>query len=200
MNQRSEELEVIMRTFKSKLLTLVAALALTAGAALVAPTNTYAQALDQTQLSKRVRHELVTLPYYGVFDNLAYQVNGSTVTLYGQVVRPTTRSDAAARVAHLPGVTRVVNRIEVLPLSGFDDQIRTRAYRTIFNTGGLYRYAMGGNPSLHIIVNNGHLTLEGVVANEMDKRLAYIAARQVPGVFSVTNNLRTDRDESRSVR
>ena len=106
----------------------------------------------------------------------------------------------AARVAHLPGVTRVVNRIEVLPLSGFDDQIRARAYRTIFNTAGLYRYAMGGNPSLHIIVNNGHLTLEGVVANEMDKRLAYIAARQVSGVFSVTNNLRTDRDESRSVR
>ena len=112
----------------------------------------------------------------------------------------TTRSDAAARVAHLPGVTRVVNRIEVMPLSGFDDQIRASAYRTIFNTGGLYRYALGGNPSLHIIVNNGRLTLEGVVADEMDKRLAYMAARQVPGVFSVTNNLRTDRDESRSVR
>ena len=189
-----------MKMFKSKLLTLVAALAMTVGAALVAPNTVQAQALDQTQLGKRVRHELVTLPYYGVFDNLAYQINVNTVTLYGQVVRPTTRSDAEARVAHLPGVTRVINRIEVLPLSGFDDQIRARAYRTIFNTAGLYRYAMGGNPSLHIIVNNGHLTLEGVVANEMDKRLAYIAARQVPGVFSVTNNLRTDRDESRSVR
>jgi hyperosmotically inducible protein len=200
MKLHSEELKVIMKTFKSKLLSFVAALAFVAGAAFIAPTNTYAQALDQTQLGKRVRHELVTLPYYGVFDNLAYQVNGNTVTLYGQVVRPTTRSDAEARVAHLPGVTRVINRIEVLPLSSFDDQIRAQAYRRIFNTGSLYRYAMGGNPSLHIIVNNGHLTLEGVVANEMDKRLAYIAARQVPGAFTVTNNLRTDRDESRSVR
>jgi hyperosmotically inducible periplasmic protein len=193
-------LEVIMKTFKGKLLTLVATLVVTFGAALIAPANTQAQALDQTQLGRSVRHELVTLPYYGVFDNLAYQINGSTVTLYGQVVQPTTRSDAAARVAHLPGVTRVVNRIQVLPLSGFDDQIRARAYRTIFSTGDLGRYSMGTNPSLHIIVNNGHLTLEGVVDNEMDRRLAYIAARQVPGVFSVTNNLRTDRDNSRSVR
>src|SRR5438270_4398817 len=172
MNYHSGELEVIMKTFRSKLAALIAALAMTLGVALVAPNTTQAQALDQAQLGRRVRHELVTLPYYGVFDNLAYQVNGSTVTLYGQVVRPTTRSDAAARVAHLPGVTRVVNRIEVLPLSGFDDQIRASAYRTIFNTGGLYRYALGGNPSLHIIVNNGRLTLEGVVADEMDKRLA----------------------------
>src|SRR5437868_13544035 len=106
MNHHSEELKVIMRTFKSKLLTLVAALALTAGAALVAPPNTYAQALDQRQLSKRVRHELVTLPDYGVLDNLACQVNGSTVTLHSQVARPTTRSAAAARRARLPAVTR----------------------------------------------------------------------------------------------
>ena len=184
-----------MKTLKGKLMAFAVALALTAGAALAAPSETKAQGYGQ-QLSKKVRKELVTLPYYGVFDNLAYQVSGDTVTLYGQVVRPSTREDAARRVAHIAGVRQVVNRIEVLPLSSFDDSIRVRTYRSIFNTGGLYRYAMGGNPSLHIIVNNGHVTLEGVVANEADKRLAYIAASQVPGVFSVTNNLRTDRDST----
>jgi hyperosmotically inducible protein len=183
----------IMKTFKGKLMAFAAALALTAGAALAAPTEANAQGYGQ-QLSKSVRKQLVTLPYYGVFDNLAYEINGGTVTLYGQVVRPSTRQDAARRVAKLPGVTQVVNKIEVLPLSSFDDSIRVRAYRTIFNTAGLYRYAMGGNPALHIVVNNGHLTLEGVVASEGDKRFAYMAASQVPGVFSVTNNLRTDRD------
>src|SRR5437868_5815348 len=149
MKHHSEGLKDIMKTFKGKVMAFVAALALTAGAVLAAPAGAHAQGLDQRQLGKQVRHELVTLPYYGVFDNLAYQINGGTVTLYGQVVRPTTRSDAERRVAHLPGVQRVVNRIEVLPLSSFDDQIRARAYRSIFSTGSLYRYAQGGNPSLH---------------------------------------------------
>jgi hyperosmotically inducible protein len=114
-------------------------------------------------------------------------------------VRPTTKSGAERSVARVAGVSRVINRIEVLPLSSFDDSIRQSAYRTIFNTGGLYRYAMGANPSLHIVVNRGHLTLEGVVANEGDRRMAYIAARTVPGAFSVTNNLRTD-EEIRGIR
>ena len=180
-----------MRTFKGKLIATAFALALTAGAALFAPAAAHGQALAG-ELNKKIHHELVTLPYYGIFDNLAYEVDGGTVTLYGRVTRPSTRSDAARRVARLPGVTRVVNNIEVLPLSSFDDQIRRATYRSIFNTAGLYRYALGGNPSLHIIVNNGHVTLEGVVANEADRNLAYIAASRVPGVFSVTNNLRTE--------
>jgi hyperosmotically inducible protein len=140
----------------------------------------------------------VTLPFYGVFDNLAYEVNGDTVTLHGQVVRPSTRSDAEHRVRRLDGVSRVVNQIEVLPLSSFDDSIRYRAYRTVFGTGSLYRYAMGANPSIHIVVNRGHLTLEGVVGSEGDSRFAHIAARQVPGVFSVTNNLRVEGREGRA--
>jgi len=138
----------------------------------------------------KIRKELVTLPYFGVFDNLEYKVEGDTVTLYGQVVRPSTRQDAERRVARIEGIDRVINNIEVLPLSPFDDSIRARAYRTIFRTGGLYRYAMGANPSIHVIVKNGNLTLEGVVSNRMDSQLAYMAARSVPGVFSVTNNLR----------
>ncbi|HKF54758.1 MAG TPA: BON domain-containing protein [Blastocatellia bacterium] len=143
-----------------------------------------------TALEQKVRKELVTLPYYGVFDNLAFKVEGDTVTLSGQVVRPTTRSDAAARVAKIAGVDRVVNNIEVLPLSSFDDSIRIRTYRAVFSRGGLYRYAQGANPSVHIIVDNGHVTLEGAVSNKMDSQLAYMAASGVPGVFSVTNNLR----------
>ena len=149
------------------------------------------------QLERRVRHELVTLPYYGVFDNLAYQVNGGTVTLYGEVVRPSTRSDAAGRVNRIPGVTHVVNNIKVLPLSSFDDRIRRATYRSIASMGGLYRYLQGANPSLHIVVENGHVSLEGVVSGSGDKNLAYVAANRVPGVFSVRNNLRVEGEEPR---
>jgi hyperosmotically inducible protein len=147
---------------------------------------------DQTATMKKVRKELVTLPWYGVFDNLEYKVDGDTVTLSGLVLRPSTRSDAERRVAKIEGVDRVINNIEVLPLSGVDDSIRARVYRSIFRTSGLYRYAMGANPSLHIIVKNGQVTLEGVVSNRMDSQLAYMAANSVPGVFSVTNNLQLD--------
>jgi len=146
----------------------------------------------QPKSMEKIRKELVTLPYYGVFDNLEYKIEGSTVTLYGQVLKPVTRSEAARRVARLEGVDQVVNNIEVLPLSGFDDSIRARAYRAIFRSGGLYRYAMGANPSIHIIVRNGKVTLEGFVANRMDSQLAYMAANGVPGVFSVTNNLHVE--------
>ena len=149
-------------------------------------------ATPQAKSMEKVRKELVTLPYYGVYDNLEYKVEGSTVTLYGQVLNPVTRSDAARRVARLEGVDQVINNIEVLPVSGFDDSIRARAYRTIFGSGSLYRYAMGVNPSIHIIVRNGKVTLEGVVANRMDSQLAYMGANRVPGVFSVTNNLRVE--------
>lgn len=155
------------------------------------------QGAGNPQLERRVRHELVTLPYYGVFDNLAYSVDGGTVTLYGQVVRPSTRSDAARRVKRLAGVTRVVNNIDVLPLSGFDDNIRVATYRSIARMGGLYRYLQGVNPSLHIVVERGHVTLEGVVGNSGDRTLAYHAANRVPGVFSVKNNLRVEGEEPR---
>ena len=163
----------------------------------VAPAVISAQSVDNPQLQKKVRHELVMLPYYGVFDNLAYSINGGTVTLYGQVVRASTRSDAANRVKRIACVSRVVNNIKVLPLSSFDDRIRAATYRSIARTGGLYRYLQGTNPSLHIVVNNGHVALEGVVSGSGDRNLAYIAANQVPGVFSVQNNLRVEGAEPR---
>ncbi len=177
-----------MRRIKSTLLTIIAVMALAVTPAIAQSKN----GIGNPQLAKKVRHELVTLPYYGVFDNLAYSINGSTVTLYGEVVRPTTKSGAEKRVKELPGVTRVINNIRVLPLSSFDDNIRRATYRSIAQMGGLYRYLQGANPSLHIVVDRGHVTLEGVVANSSDRALANMAARRVPGAFSVKNNLRID--------
>jgi hyperosmotically inducible protein len=163
----------------------------------IAPAVARAQEVTNPQLAKKVRHELVMLPYYGVFDNLAYSINGGQVTLYGQVVRPTTRSDAERRVKKIAGVTRVENNIKVLPLSSFDDSIRAATYRSIARMGGLYRYLQGVNPSLHIVVDRGHVALEGVVSNSGDRNLAYVAANRVPGVFSVQNNLRIEGGEVR---
>jgi hyperosmotically inducible periplasmic protein len=183
-----------MKTIMKKMLALVATVLIATSAAVAAPKTTDVTEQNYQQVSKRVRHELVTLPYFGVFDNLAYKIEGSTVTLYGQVVRPSTRKDAERRVAKIKGIERVVNQIEVLPLSSFDDSVRFNTYRALARTGGLYRYLMGVNPSIRIIVNRGHLTLEGVVANEGDRNLANIVANGVFGTFSVTNNLRTDRD------
>lgn len=163
----------------------------------IVPAVAIAQGAIDPQLSRRVRRELVTLPYYGVFDNLGYSINGGNVTLYGQVVRPTTRSDAERRVKKIAGVTRVVNNIKVLPLSRFDDQIRAATFRSIANMGGLHRYLRGTNPSIHIVVDRGHVTLEGVVSGSGDRTLAYHAANRVPGVFSVRNNLRVESEEPR---
>jgi len=182
-----------MKTIKIQLVTMITALAiatLSATSALAATPSTPTQG----RVAKQVRHELVTLPYYGVFDNLAFKVEGSSVTLYGQVVHATTRSDAQARVSRIAGVTRVVNNIEVLPLSSLDNSIRARTYRAIVRTAGLNRYMMGVNPSLHIVVSRGRVTLEGVVSTNADRQLAFMAANGVSGVFSVKNNLRLDRE------
>ncbi len=169
---------------KSKILSMALVLGLAAS------TGTLFARAPQGDLGDAVRHELVMLPYYSVFDDLGYQVDGTTVILTGDVVRPVLKSDAENVVKRIPGVTNVVNEIKVLPLSPFDNQTRRAVYRSIFGYAGLYRYAMGAQPSIHIIVDNGHVTLKGVVDNEGDKNLAYIRANGVPGVFSVTNELR----------
>jgi hyperosmotically inducible protein len=134
-------------------------------------------------------HELLMLPYYSVWDNLAYQVNGDTVTLLGQVVKPVTKSDAEASVKKIEGVQKVVNNIEVLPPSPGDDQIRRATYRAIYGFDGLSKYSWGTVPGIHIIVKGGHVTLVGVVDNENDKNMAGIQAKSVPNVFSVDNQL-----------
>ena len=144
---------------------------------------------SQDKITREVRHELVMLPYYGVFDNLAYRVDGSKVTLFGQVTRPTLKSDAENVVKRIEGVTAVDNEIEVLPLSPMDDQIRRAAYRQIYSKPPLQRYQMGAVPPIHIIVKNGNITLVGIVDSESDKEIAGIAANGVPGSFKVTNDL-----------
>src|SRR5687768_1482863 len=139
-------------------------------------TTTATVAQRNPRIVREVRHELVKLPYYGVFDWLEYEVqNDGTVVLRGQVVRPTTKSDAAGRVKDIDGVTRVENDIEVLPLSPNDDRLRVALYRAIYNFNSpLFRYATQSVPPIHLIVKRGHATLKGVVANRADAQIAYV--------------------------
>jgi len=152
-------------------------------------------AMFAADLSKEVRHELVMLPYYGVFDNLAYRVDGSKVTLFGQVREPKLKRDAEKTVKSIEGVSAVDNQIEVMPLSPNDDRIRMAVYRAVYSKPSMERYQMGAVPPIHVIVKNGNVTLEGVVANQGDKDIAGIAAKGVGGAFKVTNNLRLDSDK-----
>ena len=145
------------------------------------------------RIVREVHHELVLLPYYGVFDNLAYKVSpDGTVTLLGQVVRPTLKTDAQNAIKHLEGVERVDNQIEVLPPSPMDDQIRMAIFRAIYGNSDLSPYALRAVPPIHIIVKQGHVTLEGAVAKQMDRQIAEMQAKSVPNVFSVTDNLQVD--------
>jgi BON domain-containing protein len=146
---------------------------------------------QDARIIKEIRHELATLPYYGVFDWLEFVVQpDNTVVLRGQVVRPTTKSDAEARVKDIDGVKQVVNQIEVLPPSPSDDRLRLALYRTLYNWNSpLFRYATQAVPPIHIIVNHGRATLKGVVDSKADANLAYIRARGVPGLFEVKNEI-----------
>ena len=158
--------------------------------------NAKPQGALNARVIRQVRHELVTLPYYGVFDWLQFEVQpGNTVVLRGQVVKPTTKSDAGARVKDVDGVSKVVNEIEVLPLSPQDDRLRRALYRKLYgNDSPLFRYAVQAIPSIHIIVKNGRATLKGVVANKGDAQLAYMRARGVPGLFDVKSELQLESE------
>lgn len=153
-------------------------------------------------LKEEVRHQLVTLPYYSVFDWLEAAVKpDGTVTLAGQVARPTTKSDAEFRVKKLEGATQVENNIEVLPLSTNDDQLRVALYRGIFQyESPLFKYATQSVPPIHIVVKNGRVVLKGIVATPADSQLAYTAARRVSGVFAVQNELQIERIASEEHR
>lgn len=149
---------------------------------------------DEGRLAQQVRHALLMLPYYGVFDDLAFRLDGDTVILMGKVTNPTLKSDAGNVTKHLEGVNRVVNQIEVLPPSPMDDRIRMAEYRAIYGDPVLStRYGFRSIPPVHIIVDNGHVTLTGIVANQADKNLIGIRANSVPGVFSVTNDLQVEK-------
>jgi hyperosmotically inducible protein len=154
--------------------------------------NPWSGAVNQALLMREVRHQLILLPYYTVFDNLQYQVTGDKVALSGQVTEPTLKDNAAKAVKGIEGVQSVDNQIEVLPLSPADWRIRRAEFRAIYSYPLLQRYADMAVPPIHIIVKNGHVTLEGVVATEGDKIAANLRANTVPGTFSVTNNLRVE--------
>jgi hyperosmotically inducible protein len=150
---------------------------------------------DMTRVERQVRHELVMLPFYGVFDNLAFKVDGSKVTLMGQVARPSLKKSAERVVKNVEGVEHVENQIEVLPNSNHDDDIRIAVYRAIYSQPALQRYQLRAVPPIHIIVNKGDVSLEGVVSTEADKNIAGIQANGVGGVFKVTNNLRVENSK-----
>jgi hyperosmotically inducible protein len=141
------------------------------------------------RIQKEVRHELLMLPNLTVFDNLAYEVNGYDVTLFGQVTRPILKSDAERAIKNIEGIEKIDNRIEVLPTSMMDDQLRPRLYRAIYGFPSLQRYAMGTQQPIRILVKNGNVTLEGVVDSQADKDTAGLQAKTVPGTFTITNNL-----------
>jgi hyperosmotically inducible protein len=165
-------------------LAVLAVLALAASAAQDRPAGSLEDAVFKAIWSE---------PSFGVFDNFSFKVEGSEVTLLGQSMLPLTKANVGARVGKVAGVTKVINEIEVLPLSENDDSIRLRAYRALFGAADLYRYAMSVNPSIHIIVKNGHLTLEGMVSTSFDSQRAFNAVRGLLGVFSAKNNLKVEK-------
>jgi osmotically-inducible protein OsmY len=181
--------------FRMRPITLMILSATLAALLLTQVKTTYATSQDK--LIKEIRHELVTLPYYDVFDWLEGEVRpDGTVVLRGEVVRPSTKSEAEARIKKIEGIERVINEIEVLPASPNDDRIRVAVYRALFNWNSpLFRYSHRSVPPIHIIVKNGRVTLKGVVVTEQDSQLAYLKARSVPGVFEVKNELRVEKGD-----
>ena len=148
-------------------------------------------------IEDQVRKKILMLPRYEIFDSIGYTVDGDTVTLTGKVRNAVNKKDAERSVSKIDGVNRVVNEIEILPLGGFDDSIRARLYETLANSGSLSRYMWENNPSIRLIVDGGHVTLEGFVSTRGDYNTMNILAHGVSGVFSVTNNLVVDKERLR---
>jgi hyperosmotically inducible protein len=172
---------------------LVLCLVVSASALPQPEQNNQSSAADQqmqSRINREVYHELVMLPQLTIFDNLSYKVDGSTVTLMGEVRNAVLKDEAAQSVKKIEGVEKVNNQIEILPPSPNDDRIRRAVARSLFNDDRLFKYSMGSVPPIHIIVKGGHVTLEGLVGNQADKNEAGLKANSVPGVFSVQNNLR----------
>lgn len=149
---------------------------------------------DMSRVERQIRRELVTLPFYSVFDDLSFKVDGTKVTLMGTVTRPTLKTGAEKSIKDIEGVGEIDNQIEVLPVSPNDERIRIAAYRAIYGQSAMTRYAIQAVPPIHIIVKNGDIRLEGVVATEGEKNIAGIQAQGVNGAFSVKNNLRVEKD------
>ncbi len=180
-----------------KMMSAVAIVVLAATLSLASTQKNQKEPYSGDRLAREVRHELVMLPWYSVFDNLGYKVDGNTVTLVGAVATPSLKKDAEGVVKHIEGVERVENQIEVLPNSPFDDDIRRAVYRKIYGDSALFRYQYGAVPPIHIIVKNGHVDLQGYVGNEGDKNIAGMRAREVPNVFEVQNHLQVENSKTK---
>lgn len=182
-----------MKSYRSYLALLAAVFAFSIA-------NVNAQGYSDTKsgrtIEQNVRRQILRMPRYEVFDHIAYKVDGTTVTLYGKVRNAINKSDAENRVEDIPGVVRVVNEIEILPLGNFDESIRRNLFYRLTRTGALSRYLSTVNPSVRLVVDRGHVTLEGYVANKSDSNLMNILANGISGVFSVTNNLKIDDDRA----
>ena len=183
-----------MKLFRNYLILGVAIIALSF---VSASAQSFSGAGSTRTIEDQVRKRILKLPRYEVFDAISYRVNGDTVTLYGKVRNAINKSDAEGSVKRIPGVGRVVNEIEVLPLGSFDESIRLRLYQQLSQTGGLSRYLWPNNPSVRLVVDRGHVSLEGFVANRGDFNTMNIVAHGVSGVFSVNNNLVVDSERVR---
>ena len=174
-----------------KLQTLILGIGMIASTLSFTAQNAMASAPGTAAIDKQVGHELNMLPYVNVFDYMTFTVDGNgTVTLAGEVTNPVLKSDAGNVVKRIEGVEYVNNQIQVLPVSPMDDGLRIRLFRTIYGYPTLQKYSLGVNKSIRIIVDNGHVTLRGVVDSEMDRNVAGIRANSVPGIFSVDNQLK----------
>lgn len=181
-----------MRSNLKKVGIAIAAVALLGGVSALgfgSPLPRHSGTATEDQLSQEVYRQLMDLPFFTVFDNLQYRINGTEVTLYGQTANVTLMIDARKLIASIPGITKVDTEIELLPQSQFDQRIRRAEFRAIYGTPSLQKYGEGDYPSIHIIVKNGHVTLVGTVDNKLDKQIAGTQALQVRDVFSVENDL-----------
>lgn len=173
-----------------KLRTLILSMGMIAASLSFSLQNAMASEQGVIAIDKQVKHELNMLPYVNAFDYMSFTVDANnTVTLMGSVTNPVVKSDAENVVKRIEGVEQVDNQIQVLPVSFFDNGLRVRLFRTIYGYPTLQKYSLGVIKPIRIIVQNGHVTLMGVVDNEMDRNLAGIRANSVPGVFSVDNQL-----------
>ncbi|HUR99747.1 MAG TPA: BON domain-containing protein [Pyrinomonadaceae bacterium] len=174
---------------------LILAVAAFSGASVDA--QNFASSNSPRAVEDQVRRKILRLPRYEIFDAIGFQVNGDTVTLNGKVRNAVNKKDAERSVARIPGVNHVVNNIEILPLGSFDDSIRVQLYQTLAGSGGLSRYMWPNSPSVRLIVDGGHVSLEGYVSSRGDSNTMNILAHGISGVFSVTNNLIVDRERVR---
>lgn len=185
---------LIMKLYKNYLAFALAFLAFSFGSV---NANSFTDVKPGRTLEQNVQRQILRMPRYEVFDLISFKVEGSTVTLSGKIRNAINKREAERRIEDLPGVTRVINNIEILPVGGFDESIRRNLYVTLANEGGLSRYLWATNPSVRLIVERGRITLAGYVANRGDYNLMNILANGVSGAFSVTNDLVIDDGKAR---